>query len=145
MRQVLQRLQDAAPSAFAEFPVAFAYLLGSHATGKATDCSDVDVAVHLAATAEDHLSLRFELAEALEHQARIGPIEVVILDEAPIALAGRIYLEGKLFYSIDEVKRVRYESLTGRMYHDFRYHESKIARERLKRMASSGPAERTDG
>lgn len=65
----------------------------------------------------------------------MGGIEMVVLDEAPLGLRGRIREHGRLFYCRDEVLRVRYESLTSRMYHDFKIHEERSARERLARLA----------
>lgn len=134
---VLAALTAAAPACFAGEPVAFAYLFGSHARGTATPRSDVDVAVHLAPQTDvDTLDLRLRLAGCLEREASVGPIEVIVLDEAPLALAGRVRREGRLIHSVDEAKRVRYESLIARMYHDFQIHEERSARERLARLAS---------
>lgn len=136
MDDVRAALTEAAPACLDGEPVAFAYLFGSHAAGRATARSDVDVAVHLVPDAEvDTLDLRLRLAGALERAAGIGPVEVVVLDEAPLPLAGRVREHGQLIYSRDDVQRVRYESLIGRMYHDFRIHEERSARERLARLA----------
>ena len=135
---ILERLRAAAPAAFAGVPVAFAYLFGSHASGQATARSDIDVAVHLVPDAidvVDHLTLRMELAGRIERDVGAGPVEVVVLDEAPIALAGRIREHGRLFYCVDDVQRVRYESRISREFHDFSIHEERSARERLARLA----------
>lgn len=138
MADVLERLRRAAPDAFAGEPVAFAYLFGSHAGGTATPRSDVDVAVHLVpGTADDTLRLRLRLAAAIEEQADVGPVEVVILDEAPIAIAGRVREQGRLIHSTDDALRVRYESLVSRSYHDFKIHEERSADERLARLKGS--------
>jgi len=137
MTDVLTSLTDAASACFADEPVAFAYLFGSHARGVSTPRSDIDVAVHLVPGTEvDTLDLRLRLAACLERAARVGPVEVIVLDEAPLALAGRVRREGRLIHSVNEVQRVRYESLTARMYHDFQIHEERSARERLARLAS---------
>lgn len=116
--------------------MAFAYLFGSQARGTATPRSDVDVAVHLTVGAEvDPLDLRLRLAGELERAIGRGPVEVVVLDEAPLSLAGRVREAGHTIYSRDEVARVRWASLTARMYHDFRIHEERVAREQLARIA----------
>ena len=136
MNSVLERLRAAAPEAFAGQPVAFAYLFGSHATGTATDRSDVDVAVHLTPDTDvDTLALRLRLAGRLEQVAGVADVEVVVLDEAPLSLAGRVQEHGQVFFSRDEVLRVRYASLTSRRYHDFKIHEERSARLRLARLA----------
>ena len=139
MNAILERLRAAAPAAFTGVPVAFAYLFGSHATGRATARSDIDVAVHLAPEDSvegiDHLTLRIELAGRLERHLGAGPVEVVVLDDAPVALAGRVREHGRLFYCVDDVQRVRYESRISREFHDFSIHEERSARERLARLA----------
>lgn len=136
MTDVLARLRDAAPDVLTGEPVVFAYLFGSYATGTATPRSDVDIAVHLHAGAEvDTLDLRSRLAGQFERSVGFGPVEVVVLDAAPLSLAGRIREQGRLFYCTDEVLRVRYESLISRRFHDFKVHEERSARERLARLA----------
>lgn len=138
MTDVVDRLRAAAPRVFADAPVAFAYLFGSHATGRATDRSDVDVAVRLDTPPrpdQDVLGLRFGLADALERAASVGPVEVVVLDEAPLSLRGRVQEQHVLLYCGDPARRVRYESLTARRYHDFKIHESRAAAERLAALA----------
>lgn len=139
MSDVPERLQAAAPACLAEEPVAFAYLFGSHATGDATPRSDIDVAVHLTEDTDvDTLALRFRLAGVLERAIGRGPVEVVVLDDAPLSLAGRVREQGRVIHSRDEVARVRWESLTGRRFHDFRIHEQRSAAERLQQLAEGG-------
>lgn len=139
MTEVAEALRTAAGAAFAGEPIAFAYLFGSHATGTATERSDVDVAVHLQPDATTDqtaaLGLRLRLAAVLERHTGLGPIEVVILDGSPLSLTGRVQEEGVLLYSVDEEMRVRGASLTSRRYHDFKIHEQRSARERLARLA----------
>lgn len=136
MGTVLEELQRVAPAVLDTEPVAFAYLFGSHAGGTAGPRSDIDVAVHLDGSADvDPLALRLRLAGRLEGALGRGPVDVVVLDEAPLALAGRVRRHGRPVYSRDEVSRVRYESLTARRYHDFHIHEERMAREALARMS----------
>jgi hypothetical protein len=135
--EVLARLREVAPAAFDGEPIAFAYLFGSHATGTATARSDLDVAVHLRpGTQLDHLRLRLRLARAVEEQLGGGPIDVVVLDDAPLSLAGRVHETGRVIYSVDDVLRVRYASRISRMYHDFKIHEERSAAERLAQLAN---------
>lgn len=136
--EVLDRLCDVAPEAFGGQGVAFAYLFGSHATGTATARSDVDVAVHLAASPDDRIAAAACLAGVLERASGLGPIEVVVLNDAPLSLAGRVREHGRVIHSTDEVARVRWDSLTARQYHDFRIHEERSAAERLARMSEGG-------
>jgi uncharacterized protein len=138
MDEVPDRLRRAAPAAFDGEPVAFGLLFGSHARGTAGPRSDVDVAVHLTPDAADvdELELRLRLAGALEEHAGVGPVEVVVLDDAPLPLAGRAVQEGQVIFSRDDVLRVRFTSLTLRMFHDYQLRDERNVREHLQRLAS---------
>ncbi|MDP2623974.1 MAG: hypothetical protein Q8Q29_09265 [Actinomycetota bacterium] len=62
----------------------------------------------------------FGRASDLEKAAALGRlVEVVILNEAPLPLAGRVVREGRIIYSANEPARVRYESRTFREFTDF--------------------------
>ena len=140
MDDLVERLRAAVPAALAGEPVAFALLHGSHAAGTAGPRSDVDVAVHLIEDAHevDQLELRLRVAGALERTLGTGPVDVVVLDDAPLALAGRVAQHGVVVHDADPVARVRWTSLTLRRYHDFRIHEQRNARERLAAIADGG-------
>ena len=132
---VLQQLRDVAPEAFADTPVLFAYLFGSQATGRTHQRSDVDVAVYLdeSVRPDQRLDLSLRLAGTLERAGGVGPVEaLVVLNDARIALAGRVLAERQVLYVRDEPARVRYESLTFRQFHDFKQH----ARPRQQRLAA---------
>lgn len=131
---ILGRLRDAAQQVFTGAPVRFAYLFGSHARGTAGDRSDIDVAVMLddAVPEVRRLELQLELAEALERATGLSPVEVVLLNDAPMLLAGRVVQEGQLLYSADEPARVAYESLTFRQYVDFDREMQELERARLR-------------
>ena len=91
--EVEQQLRTAAADVLASRPVEFAYLFGSHARGQARVGSDVDVAVYVSADvdASRHLLLSLEIAGGLAYQAGVGPVNgVVILNEAPLRLVGRV-------------------------------------------------------
>lgn len=133
---LLTTLQRHAPEVFTGTPVVFAYLYGSHAGGSSHQRSDVDIAVYLDRADRSNFQLSTRLANELENRSGIGPIEpLLVLNEAPIALAGRVVEGGHLIYSIDEARRVRHFSETIRQYHDFKIHEERSARERLARLA----------
>jgi uncharacterized protein len=114
-------LGDEAGSVFEDEPVRFAYLFGSHARGEVDGRSDVDVAVYVdeSMPPQDYLDLRLRLAGTLEAHTPAGPVQVVVLNEAPLPLAGRVVAEGRLVFSRDEPGRVRYESLIFREFTDF--------------------------
>ena len=135
---VLERLRAHAGEVFDGSPVLFAYLFGSHARGTATARSDVDVAVYLAddSAPDDRLDLSLRLAGELERACRIGPIEaLVVLNDARVALAGRILEERQVIYCRDEPARVRFESVTFRQFHDYELHAAPLRRQRLAAIA----------
>jgi predicted nucleotidyltransferase len=117
----VDRVRSAAQAGMPDEPVIFAYLFGSRATGDARASSDTDIAVLATRglSAEQRAILRNRVAEILEPAARTE-VDVVLLDEAPLPLRGRILSQRQVLYSADESLRVRWESLTGRMYADSR-------------------------
>lgn len=134
----MEQLKQVAPAALADVPVAFAYVFGSHATGTATARSDIDVAIAVASDAPadiDTLQLRFDVASRLERALGRGPVEAVVLDEAPLTLCGRVVRTGRPIASFDDVVRVRWASRTGRLYHDFALTETRVARAQLRGLA----------
>ncbi|HWP63685.1 MAG TPA: nucleotidyltransferase domain-containing protein [Candidatus Binatia bacterium] len=99
LRRVLER-HDA---------VAVAYLFGSQARASASALSDVDVAVVVdPARAGDRLTLQLELTGAIVDALGCDAVDVVLLDEAPPALAYRVLRDGQLILSRDEALRIRH-------------------------------------
>lgn len=136
MTDVLERLRSVAPDVLTDEPVAFAYLFGTYAEGTTGPRSDVDIAVHVVpGTAHDLLRLRLDLAGEFERRLGVGPVEVIVLDEVPLSLRGRVFEHGAVIFSQDEALRGRYASLTLRRYHDFKIHESEVAQGTLARLA----------
>ena len=113
--------------------VVFAYLFGSRATGKAHLKSDVDVAVYLRPDVdlfEERLRLMGVLQRALGPQT----VDLVVLNDAPLSLAGRILRTRLVLLDRDPAARHRYESLTARQFFDFRFRERRL----LDAMAGHG-------
>lgn len=89
--------------------VAAAWLYGSRARGGARRGSDVDVAVMLRAgvPAAHRWRKRLEYADALACALGTDDVDVVILEEAPAALAHRIVRDGLLVVDHDPQRRVQ--------------------------------------
>jgi predicted nucleotidyltransferase len=82
-----------------------AYLFGSHATGRAHRESDVDLGVlldtHLASTAGERFEIRLRLIAALGEAIGRNDVDLVVLNEAPPALAREIVTRGRRVYCRD--------------------------------------------
>lgn len=85
--------------------VAAVYLFGSHAEGRAHGDSDVDVgvlfdrSVHATRKARFEASLRF--AAALQAELGTGPVDVVVLNDAPPLIGRRIVTGGRRLFCSD--------------------------------------------
>ncbi|WP_234782909.1 nucleotidyltransferase domain-containing protein [Mycolicibacter sinensis] len=97
----------AAVTALRDQGAVFAYLHGSRATGAARSDSDVDVAAYFDS----------QPPEAFEVLLPPG-IDLLVLNGAPLELAGRIALDGKLLFERDACARVRWEATTRKIYLD---------------------------
>lgn len=133
MSDVYEQLKDAAPTVLEGTAVVFAYLFGSHATGRDRDYSDVDIAVYLDSTvvSDSYLDASLDLARRLESSG-VGNIQVLVLNDAPLRIRGSATRERKLIYSRDEPARVRFESETLREFFDFEIHARPLAEKFLQ-------------
>lgn len=105
--------------------VEFAYLFGSAAEGRLTPRSDVDVAIFVSARA-DADTVRLDVARAVARHLGTDAVDVVLLNSAPLALTGRILTSRRVVIDRAPFVRHRYESLTARMFQDFRIREHRL-------------------
>lgn len=103
---------DLAERLAAQPDVVVAYLFGSRARGTARPGSDVDVAVLLDDAADPH-ARQLDLAAALG-----GDADVVVLNDAPVALAYRVLRDGVLLVCRSERARVHHHARTVGRYLD---------------------------
>jgi predicted nucleotidyltransferase len=88
----------------------FAFLHGSRAAGTATDTSDTDIAAYF----PDPAPASFDVD--------VPPgVDLLVLNDAPLEIAGRIALDGQLILDDDEVARVRWLARTRKIYSDEKY------------------------
>lgn len=122
---------------FADTPVVFAYLVGSRATGSAREDSDVDVAVLLddSVSTSRYLDVRLDLSGRLEPVLG-SQVDVVVLNAARLAVAGRMVQQRRVLYSRDEPARVRFEARMMTAFLDFRVHQLPLARRMLDQIAA---------
>jgi uncharacterized protein len=101
--------------------VVLVYLFGSHARHQARATSDLDIAVLLDEQERDPLELlerRLDLGARVQDIMR-GPVDVVLLNRAPLLLQGEVMREGKLLYEADRAARVEYEVRARTLWFDF--------------------------
>jgi predicted nucleotidyltransferase len=112
--------------------VEFVYLFGSRSTGNATPRSDVDLAIYVASSA-DQPGLRLDAARVSAAHLGTDAIDMVLLNAAPIALAGRVLVSRRVLLDRNPFLRHRYESSTARLFQDFRIREHRILAQRYPR------------
>jgi len=135
---VIGRLRAAAAEVFAEEGVQFAYLFGSHARGQAGPTSDVDVAVHFSPDIAplEYLERSLRLAGRLAYVSGLGPINgLVVLNEAPLRLTGRVLRDRVVLHGQHEPARVEFEMWMGKLAMDFEIHAAPLDRALLAAMA----------
>ncbi|HVG08750.1 MAG TPA: nucleotidyltransferase domain-containing protein [Thermoanaerobaculia bacterium] len=98
--------------------IAAAWLFGSVARGTARPDSDVDVGVLFRedpplTLAGYHFDLEADLQELL-----LLPVQLVVLNRAPVDLAFRVLRDGKLLVNQDPSRRIRFEVRTHNEYWD---------------------------
>ena len=99
----------------------FAFLHGSRVKGTARADSDIDVAAFFGRRGVQSWELL--LPEA---------IDVLVLDSAPLELAGRVALDGTLLFEADRDARIQWQATARRIYLDERPRMEQFHREFLE-------------
>jgi predicted nucleotidyltransferase len=85
----------------------FAYLHGSRASGRHRPDSDIDIAAY------------FGGRPPSSFEVLLPPgVDLLVLDDAPLELAGRVAVGGRLLFEDDQIARVRWEAMTRKIYFD---------------------------
>ena len=125
-----QRLADLGEAIGRVSPdVEFAYLFGSISAGRSGPRSDLDVAIHVAEGADAH-ALRLDVALVVARHVGSDAVDVVLLNTAPISVAGRVLLTRRVVLDRVPFARHRYESIVARMFQDFRVREHRLLAQR---------------
>jgi predicted nucleotidyltransferase len=109
--------------------VVFAYLFGGAGRGDLTPLSDVDVAVYLDESAVP-VDARLEVVGVVTSHLGTDEVDVVVLNSAPTALAGRILGSRRVILDREPFRRHRFESLALRQFLDFRIFEHQLLAQR---------------
>lgn len=99
----------------------FGYLHGSRATDSYRPDSDVDVAAYFGS--RDVIASDVLLPSG---------VDLLVLDTAPLELAGRVAVEGRLLFDSDPAGRVRWEAMTRKIWFDERPRFERAHREFLE-------------
>jgi predicted nucleotidyltransferase len=107
--------------------IVFSYLFGGLLKGRLNPLSDVDLCVYLRDPKKsDYLQLIGNISRVLSTEE----IDLVILNQAPLSLAGRILQNRRVLNDRDPFLRHRYESLVLRKFFDFTLKERNILKGR---------------
>ena len=107
--------------------IVFAYLFGGLLKKRRSPLSDIDIAIYVKDTQKlDYL----ELFSRISNLLNTDEVDLIILNTAPISLAGRVLQGRKILIDKAPFLRHKYESVTLRKYFDFRIKEADILKRR---------------
>lgn len=107
--------------------IIFAYLFGGLLKDRVNPLSDVDIAVFIKDTKRfSYIHLFNKITDSLGSDE----VDLIILNNSPISLAGRILQNRKILVDKNPFLRHKYESITIRKYFDFAIKERDILRRR---------------
>lgn len=112
--------------------VVFAYLFGGAASGPIKPLSDVDVAVYLDECV-DPVEGKLDALGAVTKHLGTDEVDLVVLNTAPTALAGRILQARRVILDRVPFRRHLFESRTLRQFLDFRILEHRLLAQRFGR------------
>jgi len=103
----------------------FAYVFGGAGVGRLTPLSDVDVAVYLQDIKDPAEQAARLLAKVTAHLAT-DEVDLIVLNQAPTALLGRILQSRRVIFDGAPFMRHRFESQALREFFDFRIFERRL-------------------
>lgn len=108
--------------------VIFAYLFGGLIRKKPSFLSDVDIAIYVRDPGRfDYLEFYSEITDFLN----TDEVDLVLLNKAPVTLAGRILQSKKILIDREPFIRHKFESLTIRKFLDFQFREKEYFKKRF--------------
>jgi len=105
--------------------VVFAYIFGGLVEGKVKPLSDVDIAVYLR-DMDILAKYKINLFDRLTNSLGTSELDLIILNTAPVSIAGRILQNKQNLIDKDPPIRHAYESLTLRKFFDFKVKEEAL-------------------
>jgi len=93
---------------------------------------DIDIGIYLTKNKSKNNVTKYELALENELERMIGfPVDIRVLNYAPLSFRFNIIKRGTLLFSKDERERTDFECLTVVEYHDFRFYRDLYRREAI--------------
>lgn len=109
--------------------VEFAYLHGSFLEG---EFHDIDIALYLRKRMDEKEVLKYELSLEREVENIVNlPVDVRVLNHAPLSFRFNVIKNGLLLLSRDEELRCDFECLTIAEHHDFSFYRDAYRKEAL--------------
>lgn len=120
--RILSRIPAVREALSRDPKVVFGYLFGGLAAGRVNPLSDVDIAVY---GKDLHEAVEFKLAlfDSLSDALGTAELDLVVLNTAPVSIAGRVLQNKQLLIDKEPFKRHAFESLVRREFFDFRVRE----------------------
>ncbi len=111
--------------------IVFVYVFGSVAKGICNKLSDIDIAIFIDEEKVDDKEYRYgyqaEVMTDIMDRLKTNKVDLVILNYASVLLKHRVIYYGKLIYSKDESKRIRFEIDSINKYMDYKLLNRKIS------------------
>ena len=126
--QNIRKKIESLPGFFMDDPnIVFAYLFGGLLKARVSPMSDVDLSVYVKNPKKlDYLELFSRISRILD----TDEIDLIILNNAPLSIVGRILQQRMILADKDPFLRHKYESLILREFFDFQIKERDILKRR---------------
>jgi uncharacterized protein len=105
--------------------IVFAYIFGGLASGNLKPLSDMDIAVYLRET-DSLAEYKLDLFHRITGAFGSNELDLVILNTAPVSIAGRILQNKQILADKNPLSRNSFESVTLRKFFDFKVKEKTI-------------------
>ncbi|WP_422444865.1 type VII toxin-antitoxin system MntA family adenylyltransferase antitoxin [Thermoanaerobacterium sp. DL9XJH110] len=119
-KDILVKAVEKLPEVFEKRPdIVAGYIYGSHATGKTTDLSDIDIAVLL--QGETSFEAELELIGDISEALHTDDFDLVILNNCPPYLQYEVISSGRLIYEKDRELRCDFQVKALQRYFDVKH------------------------
>ncbi len=120
--------------------IILSYLFGSYARGDMNSLSDLDVGVLYASEIDSHRKYehRLKLTGELAAACKINKIDIIDMEKSSVLLNYNIIKHGKILKSLNENKRIEFETRIISRYLDEKFHIERHNTLALKSIALRG-------